>query len=173
MIKLHDRNFKPLVWAWKILRIGIKPIRGNVSTSLVDVFASFIYLSSCRLLLTSMSFLLPNKIYTSFNNTSDGNMQLTAKSCLYYAPDVEYFGREHLPFALLSIVLLTLFYAIPMTPLFLYPFSCFQHMLNKIGFNSPTLYTFMEVFQGAYKDGTWYQRLSLHIWISSSAASFD
>ena len=36
----------------------------------------------------------------------------------------------------------------------MYPFAWFQQILNKIGLNSLTLRTFVEVFQGHFKDGT-------------------
>ena len=50
-----------------------------------------------------------------------------------------------------------------MVLLFVYPFHTFQHILNKlkvgiidiyVGINSVVLCTFVEVFQGYYKDGT-------------------
>ena len=41
-----------------------------------------------------------------------------------------------------------------MVLLFVYPFQWFQRILNRIGCNSLILRTFMEVFQGPFKDGT-------------------
>ena len=38
--------------------------------------------------------------------------------------------------------------------LFVYPFTYYQNILNKTHLNSLTLRTFIEVFQGNYKDGT-------------------
>ena len=155
MVKCHDYHFKPLVWMWKPLDMILKPIRRQwkVRTSLVDVFASFLYLSSSRLLWVSMNFLLPNKVYSCLEKP-DGSMKLTAKYYLYTASTVEYFGKEHIPFAILAIVLSLAFFALPMALLFLYPFSWFQRVLNRTGLNSLTLHTFMEVFQGPFKDGT-------------------
>ena len=65
MVQLYDHNFKLLVWPWKLLSVILKPLRRrwNVKTSLVDVFASFIYLSSTHLLVTSMNFLIPIRAY--------------------------------------------------------------------------------------------------------------
>ena len=51
--------------------------------------------------------------------------------------------------ALMSFI----FFGLPMI-LFVYPYACFQQILNKIGLNSLTLRTFVEVFQGPFKDGT-------------------
>ena len=149
MVKLHDRNFKPLVVGWKVVHKVLKPIRRNVKTSLVEVFASFIYLSCSRLLLTSMYILMPCTVYT-YNPESD---RLTKRHFVINAPTVEYFGRQHLPFALLAIVLSTMFFTVPMFLLFLYPFPQCQSIFNRFGCNSIVLHTFMDVFQGGYKDG--------------------
>ena len=155
MVQLYDHNFKLLVWPWKLLSVIMKPLRRrwNVKTSLVDVFASFIYLSSTRLLLTSINFLIPIRIFT-YQHGPDRHMQLTIAYHFFYAPSVEYFDMNHLPFALMAIFLSFLFFVLPMILLFVYPFTWFQQILNKIGLNSLTLRTFVEVFQGHFKDGT-------------------
>ena len=155
MVQLYDHNFKLLVWPWKLLSVILKPLRKhwNVKTSLVDVFASFIYLSSTRLLVTSMNFLVPLTTYT-YHQGTDGHMKLTTSYYLFNSPSVQYFGREHLPFALLALTLTLLFFALPMALLFVYPSSYFQRVLNKCGLNSLILRTFVEVFQGPFKDGT-------------------
>ena len=136
------------MWLNKLLKI-----RWNIRTSLVKVFASFIFLSSSRLLLASMNFLVPIKIYT-YPQTFDKHFQPTMRWYLLNAPAVEYFGREHLPFALLAIILSFLLFLLPMILLFVYPFHCFQQILNKLRINSLILRTFMDVFQGPFKDGT-------------------
>ena len=38
--------------------------------------------------------------------------------------------------------------------MFLYPCACFQRLLNRLHCNSLALHTFMDVYQGNYKDGT-------------------
>ena len=154
MVKLHDYNWKTLVWAWRSFSKILKPLRRqwNSKASLVDVFASFIYISSSRLLWTSMNFLVPITVYTQ--HTGEIHPKLTAKHYLFTAPSLEYFGKEHLPFVFLAMVVLFLLFIVPMVLLFVYPFRWFQHILNKIGINSLVLRTFMEVFQGSYKDGT-------------------
>ena len=155
LVRLHDHRFRLLVWTWRLIGLILKPLRRqwNVRTSLVDVFASFIYLSSTRVLWTSLGLLIPIKVYT-YLERSDGRMQLITKHCLFFAPSVKYFGKEHLPFVILAIVILFMLFVLPMMLLFIYPFRLFQCFLNRVRFNSLTLCTFMEVFQGAYKDGT-------------------
>ena len=155
MVQLHDHNFKLLVWPWKLLSVILKPLRRhwNVKTSLVDVFASFIYLSSARLLFTSVYFVVPTTTYT-YQQGPDGHMQLTTAYYLFNSPSVKYFGKNHLPFALIAMTLSFVFFILPMVLLFLYPFVWFQQILNKIRLNSLILRAFVEVFQGPFKDGT-------------------
>ena len=155
MVQLYDHNFKLLVWPWKLLSVILKPMRRcwNVKTSLVDVFASFIYLSSTRLLVTSVNFLNPIRTFT-YQQGPDGHMKLTTAYYLLNSPSVEYFQKDHIPFAVMAILLLLLFFVLPMILLFVYPFTRCQQTLNKIGLNSLTLRTFVEVFQGPFKDGT-------------------
>ena len=91
--------------------------------------------------------LFPTTVYY-MDSTHSSNLYL------YMAGDVEYFGPEHLPFALLAIVILLLCVIFPMLLLFLYPCQFFQQCLNIFHCNSHTLRSFMDVFLGAYKDGT-------------------
>ena len=128
-------------------------MRWNVKTSLVDVFASFIYLSSTRLLVTSINFLAPFTSFT-YQQAPDGHMKLTKSYRLFSSPSVEYFGKDHLPFALLAISLSFIFFFLLMNLLFVYPFLWFQRSLNRFRLNSLTLRTFVDIFQGPFKDGT-------------------
>ena len=155
VVTLHDQGFYILSCAWKVCGLIHKllKIRWDIRTSLVKVFASFIFLSSSRLLSASMNFLVPIKIYT-YPQTFDKHLQPTMRWYLLSAPAVEYFGREHLPFALLAIILSFLLFLLPMILLFVYPFRCFQQILNKLRINSLILHTFMDIFQGPFKDGT-------------------
>ena len=155
LVKLYDHNLKLLVWPWKLLSVFFKPIRRHwdVRTSLVDVFASFICLSSTRLLVTSINFLAPFTSFT-YQQAPDGHLKLTKSYHLFSSPSVEYFGKDHLPFALLAISLSFIFFFQPMILLFVYPFLWFQRSLNRFRLNSLTLRTFVDVFQGPFKDGT-------------------
>ena len=154
-VKLHDRNFWLIVLLWKPLNYFIKPLRKyfKLKTSLVDVFASFLFLSLCRLLLTSMYILVPTVVY-AVNLTDSENVQVTKEYRVLKDEAIMYLSEDHYMFALLAIVLLSIFLILPMILLFIYPFSCFQRALNKTGLNSLILRTFIDSFQGYYKDGT-------------------
>ena len=58
LVKAYDHNLRLVVWMWKAFHNILKPVRRNVKTSLIEVFATFIYLSCSRLLWTSMYFLI-------------------------------------------------------------------------------------------------------------------
>ena len=59
-----------------------------------------------------------------------------------------------MPYALLAIAVLLVFIFCPILLLCLYPCRCFQRVLNKYHLSSQTLYTFMDAFQGSFKNGT-------------------
>ena len=73
---------------------------------------------------------------------------------LYYSPSVTYFGKYHLPYAILAIIVLTLFVSIPTTVLMLYPFQFFHKFLSYFSVNWHFLHVYVDSFQGCYKDGT-------------------
>ena len=72
-------------------------------------------------------------------------------NCIFTTMQTEYFGREHLPFALLALFMAFIFAFLPFLLLALYPCRCFQKLLNFLGWRCQTLHTFMDIFQGSYK----------------------
>ena len=73
---------------------------------------------------------------------------------LFNQGDVPFLGSQHLPYACLALFFLLTFTLLPMLLLFLYPCSCFQVCLNRTGCSCQPLHTFMDAFQGHYKNGT-------------------
>ena len=73
---------------------------------------------------------------------------------LLYSPDIAYFGEEHLPYAILAIVVLCVFVLLPIALLFLYPFLVFRKFLSIFPGPWYILDTFVDSFHGCYKDGT-------------------
>lgn len=71
----------------------------------------------------------------------------------YYNGSVEYFGSEHMPYAILAICICVTVNIIPLVLLCVYPCQCFQSCLNYcrlINFNL-RLRIFVDIFQGHYK----------------------
>ena len=154
LIRLHISGCRLIKWAWMPFSCFLRYFkkRWNIKTSLIDVFASFIFLSTSRIQITSFNFLIPTYVHTMPIN--DNATQPTIKLYLFGAPSVEYFGREHFPFAVLALIVLLALAVLPMVLLFVYPFRYFQKLLNRYNLNSHVLRTFMDVFQGSFKDGT-------------------
>ena len=148
-IKLHARNFRPVVRCWKPFLKCFLRFRRSVDpkTSVIDAFATFILLSYVKLLFVVGTFLLPEHIY---------NSQGEKLSTLVMAnsPNTRFFHKKHLPLALLSIFISLTFVAVPPIVLTFYQASFFRKCLTRCKMNSQALRTFVETFQGCYKDGT-------------------
>jgi hypothetical protein len=115
----------------------------NTSTSLIEAFASFILLSYVKVINTSFDILMPTQLF----NVSGQAVGLY----VYYNGSLEYFGRDHLPYAVLAIFMFITLNLVPFILLCLYPCRCFQSCLNCCRLNSQVLRTFMDAFQGCYK----------------------
>ena len=120
----------------------------NIRASLIDSFSSFFLLSNVKFLSVTFDLLVPTQIYHLYGDTYNYTLGL------YYSADIEYFGREHLPYGILAIVVLCVFVILPVAVLALYPFAFFQKFLNLFPVRWYILHTFVDSFQGCYKDGT-------------------
>ena len=150
LITLHNKN-RVIVFLLRPVRFTLFLLRRSwdIKTSLIDAFSTFFLLSNIKFLSVSFSLLTPVMVYSlrgDHYNTSFG---------LYYAGDIEYFGSEHLPYAILAIAVLCVSVILPITVLALYPFNFFQKFLKIFPVRWYILIvTFMDSFQGCYKDGT-------------------
>ena len=149
LVFLYGRNCKVVVLLWKPLRRVLRPLFRDldIRATLIESFSTLYLLSVVKIQSVSLDLLVPTPLYYA-----DGSQD--SSYFLYLAPDVVYFGRTHLPYALVALVLSVALVVIPTLLLFLYPCQCFQRFLNKINCNSQVLRTYMDVFQGHYKDGT-------------------
>ena len=149
LVKMYSKGVTLLVKIWRPFTAVLRPFLRNldIQTSLVESFATLYFLSAMKIQSVSIDLLTPTALHFA-NGTKSKTFYL------YLAGDVEYFGKHHLPYALFAIFFLTFFTLIPALLLFLYPCRVFQEFLNSIRCNFITLRTFMDVFQGNYKDGT-------------------
>ena len=152
LIHLYDRKFQPLVIIWKPFRVAVSLFRRNweIKTSLIDAFGTFFLLSNVKLSSVSFDLLAPVKVY-QLNSTSPEPFPTWR---LYYDANVPYFGERHLPYVVLSIIVLVFYMLLPTLFLIFYPFKLFQKFLNLFPFRWYILHTFMDNFYGCYKDGT-------------------
>ena len=154
--ELHDNDSRIVVWLWKPFRYCFACYRRqwDIRTSLVNSFATFFLLSYVKFLSVSFDLLIPVYLYNV-------NGETISDMYLYYDGTIEYFGKHHLPYAILAIVVLILVNLLPVVLLLLYPCQCFQKLMNFCGLRCQALHTFIDVFQGCYKnrtDGTYDRR---------------
>ena len=144
LIKLHEQfELVQLLWrpaAWLFTHASKQ---WRTSNSLIQAFGMFILLSYVKIINTSFNILMPVQL----RNVSGQVVGLY----VYYNGSLEYFGPDHLPYAVLAIFMFTTFNLMPLLLLCLYPCRCFQSCLNYCRLNSQVLRTFMDAFQGYYK----------------------
>jgi hypothetical protein len=150
LIALYDKNYRIVNILWRPFRelLSVLWRKWDVKTSMIDVFATFFFLSYVRLLSVSFDLLIPTRVYNFYPDHYNYTLGLL------YAGHIEYFGKEHLPYALLALGVLSIFVILPLVVLALYPFSFFQAILNLFPFRWYILHTFVDSFYGCYKDGT-------------------
>ena len=149
LIVLHERNFRPVIWMWRPFHKCFARLRAqwDIRTSIIDAFSSFLLLSYVKLLSVSFDLLLPTWMYND-KGTPLHDVRL------YYNATVVFFSMEHLPYAIVAITVLIVFIFLPLFLLLLYPFQCCQRCLNSCRLRTHALNTFIDTFQGCYKDGT-------------------
>ncbi len=152
LIELHDRNVRIIVLIWRPFRWIFTLFRRNwdIRTSIIDAYATFFQLSCFKTLCISFDLLIPTYVYTVGPSESDKDTTLV----LYYDGTVDFFGEEHLPYAVLAITFLLVFTILPIVILCIYPCGCFQYVLNHFNLNFNIVRAFMDSINGCYKDGT-------------------
>ena len=150
LIVLYDRNYRVVSMLFRPFLALFSLFKKNwdIRTSVIDAFTSFFLLSNVKFLSVSFDLLVPTKVYHLHGDHYNSTL------ALYYAGDIEYFGKEHLPYAILAIVVSIIFLILPVAILALYPFGFFQKFLNLFPFRWYILHTFVDSLQGCYKDGT-------------------
>ena len=148
IVKLYGFGFRPLLYMWKPFHYFFARFRRQwgIQTTIMDAFVTFFFLSTTKLLGVSCDLLLSTRLFTS-----DGKLYSLS---LYYDPSIEYFGREHLPYALLAIGILTVFIAFSTSLLLFYQCKVCHKCLRKCQIKGPLLDEFVHIFQKYYKDGS-------------------
>ena len=153
-IKLHYHNFRPVILLWKPFHRCFVYFRRSwdYEAFVINAFATFLLLSFSKILFISYTLLYkisPDALYG--NGTSFEHNPLV----LYYDSTVQYFGNDHLPFVGVSTCVILVLIVFPTLLLILYPTRIFRKCITCCGFRRwHALHTFMEAFQGHYKDGT-------------------
>ena len=114
---------------------------------MIDAFATFLLLSYVRLTYVVGIFLSPVHLF-------NGQGQQLNTPFFGLNANIRFFQAEHLPLAVLSVIVLLTFIAVPPIVLTFYQAVFFRKCLTRCKMNSQALRTFVEAFQGCYKDGT-------------------
>ena len=118
----------------------------NFRASVIHSFATFIVLSYGKLISISFHSLRFITVHNPYGHIKG--------VYVYSDPTIEFFGPEHKFYGLLSILVMLVFVVSPVVFMFVYPMKWFQRVLTKLRLNNEVLRSFMESFQGCYKDGT-------------------
>ena len=136
-----------IVWLWKPFHRCCVNVRRRWDTkaSLIDVFATFLVLSYSKLLFVSAFLFKGTEIYNA-----DGKL---VSYVLRADATVKFLSEEHLPFAIASCFIISFTFLPPLLLTF-YPCKVFNRCLNCCHKRRcHALHTFVEAFQGCYKDG--------------------
>ena len=111
-IKLHDNNFRPIVWLWKPFHKHFVHFRRrwDSKASVINAFTTFLLLSFSKILFVSFTL-----FYAFHVHNSAGAKK---KNVLYYDPTVQVHSEEYVIFAALAGCVLALFVVV-----YLYPFQ--------------------------------------------------
>ena len=147
-IKLHDNNFRPVVWLWKPFHRHFAHFRRrwDPKASIINAFTTFLVLSFSKILYVTFELL-----YTFNMHYNSGIINCV----LYYDPTVECYTQENFIFTAVAVCVLVIFIISPTILLILYPTRLFRKCVSCCGFRRwHALHMFVESFQGQYKDGT-------------------
>lgn len=148
MMELHGRNVRFVVRLWRPFRMCFSRFQRHLDakSSIINAFATFFVLSYSQIVEMSIILLTPTSKYNS-----EGQI---LGLVLLYDGSVEYFGKEHVKYAVFAIITLFVFSILPVVILLMHPLQCVQRCLTYYHLYRPGLVIFMDAFQGAYKNGT-------------------
>ena len=152
--ELHSRDYKIMVWLWKLLnRVFFKHInvKWNSKRTVVDALATFFLLSFSKVTQILLLPLFPLRV-DNLNNT---DLSSSVSFISLTDPSVNFVSKEHLPLAVISITIF-IFIIFPLVVLIaLYPIQSFRSLLFKClpKRSKGPLNMFVEKFYSCYRDG--------------------
>ena len=152
IIILYDKRYRILVVLWEPFRKLLHCVHRyfKIKTSLIDSFATVLVLSNVKFMSACFDALALVRVYELSSST---NMPYQYRA-FYDASTAPYYGKTNIIHTILTLVLFLVFSIFPIVLLLVYPFRCFQKLLNKIPVRWHALHTFADAFQGNYKDGS-------------------
>ena len=138
------------MWLWRPFHKCFTRARRSWDSqaSIVDVFATFLLLSYSRFLFVSLYMLHGTTVHNSYG--------VAESKVLYVDANIKYFSKKHLPYAVVAILILFIVILSPALLLLCYPTKLFRKCSSYRrlrGRQALLVHTFVEKFQGCYKDG--------------------
>ena len=152
-IELHARNFYVVVKLWKPFNRCVAKVRRSYDpkASIFNAFSAFILLSCSNILFICYNLTYSIQIQRSFFNSSEPLSREYQLS--YYEPDKPI--KKQMLYFVPLFVLTFLLVVIPILVLLLYPVRLFRKFLLFICCKDlRCVQSFVDTFQGHYKDGT-------------------
>ena len=150
VIQLHFYNFKPIVTLWGAFYRLVKKFHRHwePNASLIQAFSSIFFLSYAK-----FNFVIFQTLLHTTLKTEDG--KFTTKRLVYFDPSILYLSEKHISMIMFSIFVSIFLYFPPNLLLILYPTSLYRKISSRI---RPRwrigIKTFVETYQGCYKDST-------------------
>jgi len=151
-VRLYDNKHRAVLFLLKpvLAFYHFLKTKFETRTSLVDAFATFLFLSNIKVFSVSFDILAPVEVHT-MNATG----HFSTEYRLFFDATVSYLGKKHLAYILLCTMVLLILVFIPGIILALYPFRTFQNFLNKLPHQLLLfIHTYADIFYGSYKDGS-------------------
>ena len=154
-VELHARNFILLTVIWKPFHKCVTRVRRSWDprASIVNAFSTFLLLNFSKVVIVA-AYCFYGVDLRIVNLMSQP--QLEHASFLYSDPFIRPYSKQHLPYLLCSASFLVVFFLTPTLLLCLYPTKVFRKLLQcclPLRWQQ-SMSTFMDTFQGHYKDGT-------------------
>ena len=149
LIKMHSKNFKPIVVLWRLSsRLFVRFYRAwDPRSAMIQAFASLFFLSYAKLI-----YLIWGAFASSKDRTADGH---ETRYILYLDPNVSYHSTKHTLLMIFAATVGILFLLPPLLILLAYPTSLYKNISDRI---SPVwrirIQTYAEIFYSSVKDGT-------------------
>ena len=132
-IKLHDNNFRPVVWLWRPFHRHFVHLRRSwdSTASIINAFTTFLLLSFSKILFTTFTLLYTFHI----RYRSQYKHYSSREQCiLIYDPTVRCYTQEHSIFATIAVCVLVIFILTPTILLIVYPTRLFGRCIACCGF---------------------------------------
>ena len=149
LIKLHSKNFKPIVVLWRLSsRLFVRFYRAwDPRSAIIQAFASLFFLSY-----TKLTYLIWAAFIWCKARTTNGH---ETTYILYFDPNVPYHSTKHTLLMIFAATVGIIIFLPPVLILLVYPTSLYRKISDRI---SPVwrirIQTYVELFYGSVKDGT-------------------